>query len=121
MITVGPAPAAAQQRGGDKVDGGLAPAGPLHHQGAASVGHQRLDRGPLVLAQLCTLAGQGAQVRLGPRPQRAPSLVYVAGCTGCALLLRRAVVPFHSHSPSIAGMVAPPRAARSMRQWGTEH
>lgn len=43
----------AQQRGRDEVHRGLAPAGALHDQRSALVGHQRLDRAPLVLAQPC--------------------------------------------------------------------
>ena len=50
-ITVGPAAALAQQRGGHEVHRRLAPAGALHDQRPALLGHQRLDRPPLVLAQ----------------------------------------------------------------------
>jgi hypothetical protein len=59
-----PCPAGTQQGGGHEVDRRLAPPGALHHQGPAPVGHQRLDRGPLVVAQHRRLAGQRAQVRL---------------------------------------------------------
>ena len=41
----------AQQGGRDEVHRGLAPAGALHDQRSALVGHQRLDGAPLVLAQ----------------------------------------------------------------------
>ena len=56
----------AQQQGGDEVDGRLAPAGALHDQRATPTDSQRLDRGPLVVAQDGVVAAhQGAQVRLG--------------------------------------------------------
>ena len=54
----------AQQRGGDEVDGRLAPPGALHHQGAAAV-QQGADRRPLVLPQPGVIAGQGPQGPLG--------------------------------------------------------
>ena len=65
-ITVGPAPCGAQQRGGDEVDRRLAPAGALHDQGAAALDGERLDRGPLVLAERDVVAAdERAQVGLG--------------------------------------------------------
>jgi hypothetical protein len=47
----GPGAALAQQRGGEEVDGRLAPAGALHDEGPTAVDHQRLDRGQLVGAE----------------------------------------------------------------------
>ena len=66
----------AQQRGGHEVDRRLAPAGALHDQRPAPVDDQRLDRGPLVLAQLGVVpADQRAEVPLGGGPR-----VSAAGC-----------------------------------------
>ena len=44
-------PGGAQQFGGDEVHRRLSPAGALHHQRPPTLHHQRLDRGPLVVAQ----------------------------------------------------------------------
>ena len=58
--------AVAQQRGGHEVHRGLPPARPLDDQGAAAVDDQRLDRRPLVVAELGVVsAHEGAQVLLG--------------------------------------------------------
>ncbi len=68
--------AGAQERGGDEVDGRLAPAGALHDQGPAPVDGECLDRGPLVLAEGDVVApDERAQVHLG----RGPHLAAVAG------------------------------------------
>ena len=53
-----------EQRGRDEVHGRLAPAGALHDQGPAPVAGQRLDRGPLILAELGGRPGQRAQAAL---------------------------------------------------------
>ena len=48
-MTVGPAPEA-RQRGGDEVDGGLAPPRALHDEGPIAVCDQSVDGGELVVA-----------------------------------------------------------------------
>ena len=58
-------PAGAQQRGGHEVDRRLAPPGALHHQRPPALGHQRVDRRPLVLAQRGVGPGQALQRGLG--------------------------------------------------------
>jgi hypothetical protein len=55
-----------QQRRGDEVHGRLAPARALHDQRAPPLDHQRVDRGPLVVAQPRALPGEGGQHVLGP-------------------------------------------------------
>ena len=70
-ITRRPGAVRAQQRGGDEVHRRLAPAGALHHQRPPAVDRQRLDRGPLVLAQLGVVAPhEGPEVSLGGVPHR---------------------------------------------------
>ncbi len=60
----------AQQRGGDEVDGRLAPAGALHDQGALAARHQGLDGLPLAVAEGGVVAGgEGAQDLVGTRTQ----------------------------------------------------
>jgi len=59
-----------QQRRGDEVHGRLAPAGPLHHQYAPALDDERLDRGPLVVAQPRVLPGERPQPRFGLLAQR---------------------------------------------------
>ena len=59
------APGTQQQRR-DEVDRRLAPSGPLHHQRAAPVDDQGLDRGPLVVVERDVVASdERAQMRLG--------------------------------------------------------
>ena len=58
-------PAGAQQRRGHEVDRRLAPPGALHHQRPPALGHQRVDRRPLVLAQRGVGPGQALQRGLG--------------------------------------------------------
>ena len=55
-----------EQCGRDEVHGRLAPAGALHDQGPAPVAGQRLDRGPLILAELGGRPGQRAQAASPP-------------------------------------------------------
>ena len=58
-------PARPEQRGGHEVDRRLAPPGALHHQRPPALGHQRVDRRPLVLAQRGVGPGQALQRGLG--------------------------------------------------------
>ena len=60
----------AQQRRGQEVDRRLAPAGALHDQRTTPLGDQRLDRRPLVFAQLRRLAGQRPEEGFGTVAQR---------------------------------------------------
>ena len=65
-----PGAGAAQQGRGHEVDRRLAPAGALHDQGPAPVGHQGLDRGPLVVPQRGVVAAdQRPEMGLGLGPQ----------------------------------------------------
>ena len=57
--------AGAQQGRRHEVDRRLAPAGALHDQRAATLGDQRVDGGPLVLAQHGVRAGERAEVDFG--------------------------------------------------------
>ena len=54
-----------QQLGGDEVHRRLSPAGALHYQCPAALDHQRLDRGPLVIAQHRLGSGELFEDRLG--------------------------------------------------------
>lgn len=68
----GPAALGPQQGRGHEVDRGLAPPRPLDHERAASVGDQRLDRSPLVLAQpgrARVVPDEAGEDRVGGRPQ----------------------------------------------------
>ena len=59
-----PHAAGPQQRCGDEVDRRLSPAGALHDQRPAALGDERLDGGPLILAEPGRRPGQGAQAAL---------------------------------------------------------
>src|SRR5699024_86849 len=59
-----------EKAGGDEVDGRLAPAGALHHQGPPAIGDQRLDRRPLVLAQRGLRTREGGEQLVGAGAQR---------------------------------------------------
>ena len=63
----------AQQLGRDEVDRRLAPPGALHDERAAGVDGERLDGGPLVLAQHGVVpADEGLEVALGRLPRGEP-------------------------------------------------
>ena len=83
----------AQQRGGDEVDRGLAPAGLLYDEHPALLHHEGLDRGPLVVVEPRVVAAdQGAQVLLG----------LVAGCSSAVVMgfcLPRRADMFTGRSP----------------------
>ena len=106
-ITVGPAPCGAQQERGHEVDRRLAPTRALDHQRPPAVDHERLDRGPLVVAQHGVLAAdQRAQMSLGVGPH--------VGRGGHVSCLAATADPAGGSSTGRRGLrPGTPRAARS--------
>ncbi len=109
----GPRAAGTQQEGGHEVHGGLAPAGALHHQGAAAVGHERLDRLELPVLESRirpvhepTQDSQGLLVQRGVAPRRGG-----LGEAGAGVGVRGGVHGVHGVSmptgPDTAGAAGP--------------
>ena len=89
-ITVGPAPRLAQQLGGHEVDRRLAPAGALDDERATAVDGERLDGGPLVLAEDGVVASdQRPQVALGGLAGASSRTSSVSGSASCPLSTNR--------------------------------